>query len=87
MPDPAAEVGYSVVSTQQGRGYATEATRDLIARAFADPRVKRVVASRYRTGFLPSGSWKSWGSGRRWLRCPRARFAAMAEDAHPPEAV
>lgn len=29
----------------QGRGYATEATRGLIDRAFLDPRVERVVAT------------------------------------------
>ncbi len=29
----------------QGRGYATEATRGLIDRAFADPRVERVIAT------------------------------------------
>lgn len=43
--DGTVEVGYSVVPTQQGRGYATEATRGLVARAFADPRVERVVAT------------------------------------------
>lgn len=43
--DGAVEVGYSVVPTMQGRGYATEATRGLIDRAFADPRVERVVAT------------------------------------------
>lgn len=43
--DGTVEVGYSVVETMQGLGYATEATRALADRAFADPRVERVVAT------------------------------------------
>lgn len=43
--DGTVEIGYSVVPTMQGRGYATEAMRGLIDRAFMDPRVKRVVAT------------------------------------------
>ena len=43
--DGEVEVGYSVVPTMQGRGYATEATRGLIDRAFAVPRVERVIAT------------------------------------------
>ena len=31
----------------QGQGYATEATRALVTRAFADPRVTRVQAETY----------------------------------------
>ena len=43
--DGTVEIGYSVVPSMQGRGYATEATRGLVHRAFADPRVGRVIAS------------------------------------------
>ena len=43
--DGTVEVGYSVVPSMQGRGYATEATRGLIDRAFMDPRVERIVAT------------------------------------------
>lgn len=43
--DGTVELGYSVVPSLQGQGYATEATRGLIDRPFADPRVQRVVAT------------------------------------------
>ncbi len=38
------EIGYSVVRDQQRRGYASEAVRGLLGRAFADPMVQRVIA-------------------------------------------
>jgi [ribosomal protein S5]-alanine N-acetyltransferase len=41
------EIGYSVVEAVQRRGYATEAAAGLVARAFADPRVVRVVAETF----------------------------------------
>ncbi|MGH7637849.1 MAG: GNAT family N-acetyltransferase [Gemmatimonadaceae bacterium] len=45
MPkDGSVEVGYGVVSEHRRRGYATEATRALIDRAFATPGVTRVIA-------------------------------------------
>ena len=43
----AVEVGYSIVPTYQRRGYASEAVRALIERAFADTRVTRVLAETY----------------------------------------
>lgn len=43
----AVEVGYSILPAFQRRGYASEAVRALIARAFADPRVSRVCAETY----------------------------------------
>jgi RimJ/RimL family protein N-acetyltransferase len=39
------EIGYSVLPAFQGRGYATEAARALIAWGFAQPGVRRVVAN------------------------------------------
>ena len=39
------ELGYSILPAFQGRGYATEAARALIAWAFAQPRVRRIVAN------------------------------------------
>jgi RimJ/RimL family protein N-acetyltransferase len=39
------EVGYGIVPSRQGRGYATEALRTMIAMAWADARVTVVVAS------------------------------------------
>jgi RimJ/RimL family protein N-acetyltransferase len=38
------EVGYSVMESHQGHGYATEVVRALVAWAFDDPEVTRVVA-------------------------------------------
>jgi RimJ/RimL family protein N-acetyltransferase len=48
-PDEAGrvEIGYSVVEHAQGRGYATEAVRALIARAFATPAVQVIVANTF----------------------------------------
>jgi len=42
--DGRVDIGYSIVASQQRRGYATEATRRLVELAFEDPRVDRVVA-------------------------------------------
>jgi len=42
--DGTVEVGYGIVSDHQRRGYASEATRALLARAFAVPSVKRAIA-------------------------------------------
>ena len=38
------EIGYSVVSARQRQGHASAAIRQLLAMAFADPRVTEVVA-------------------------------------------
>jgi GNAT superfamily N-acetyltransferase len=38
------EVGYGIVPSRQGRGYATEAVQAMVAMAWADPRVTAVVA-------------------------------------------
>jgi [ribosomal protein S5]-alanine N-acetyltransferase len=38
------EVGYGIVPSRQGRGYATEALQTMLAMAWADPRVTVVVA-------------------------------------------
>ena len=38
------EVGYGIVPSRQGRGYATEALQAMLAMAWADPRVAVVVA-------------------------------------------
>lgn len=43
-PDGTVEVGYSVVSSMQNRGYATEATCGLVDHAFADARVAQIIA-------------------------------------------
>lgn len=64
-PEGDVEVGYGLLPAARGRGYATEAARALVAYAFADPRVRRVVAETLphldasirvmeRAGFLPA---------------------------------
>jgi RimJ/RimL family protein N-acetyltransferase len=45
--DGTVEVGYGIVRDQHRRGYASEAARALLAHAFADPKVKRVIAETY----------------------------------------
>jgi RimJ/RimL family protein N-acetyltransferase len=42
--DGAVEIGYSVVPSRRGRGYATEMVTALVQQAFADRRVARVIA-------------------------------------------
>lgn len=41
------ELGYSVLTTHQRRGYAAEATAGMVKRAFAEPGVLRVIAHTY----------------------------------------
>jgi RimJ/RimL family protein N-acetyltransferase len=43
-PDGTVEVGYAIVRDYQRLGYASEAVRGLLARAFAVPEVRRVIA-------------------------------------------
>jgi ribosomal-protein-alanine N-acetyltransferase len=42
--DGAVEIGYEIAAARQGRGLATAAARAMLAEAFADPSVERVVA-------------------------------------------
>ncbi len=42
--DGTVEVGYGIVSDRRRRGYGSEATRGLLANAFAVPRVRRAIA-------------------------------------------
>lgn len=42
--DGAVEIGYSILPHEQGRGFATEAARALVAFAGAQPGVRRVLA-------------------------------------------
>lgn len=41
------EIGYGIVRNQQRRGYASEAARGLLGRAFADPAVRAVIAETF----------------------------------------
>jgi RimJ/RimL family protein N-acetyltransferase len=40
----AVEIGYEIAAARQGRGLATEAATAMLAEAFADPAVERVLA-------------------------------------------
>jgi len=42
--DGSVEVGYGIVTDHQRRGYASEAVRGLVQRAFARPEIRRVTA-------------------------------------------
>ena len=45
--DGTVEVGYGIVSDHQRRGYASEAVRGMVKRAFDLPRIRRVIAETY----------------------------------------
>jgi RimJ/RimL family protein N-acetyltransferase len=45
--DGTVEVGYGIVRDHHRQGYASEAVRGLLGRAFADPAVSRVIAETY----------------------------------------
>lgn len=75
------EVGYSVLEAHQRRGYATEAVRALVERAFAEPGVDTVIAHTLpglapsirvleRLGFRLTGPGAEQGSIRYALQAP-----------------
>ena len=68
--DGVVEVAYSVVPSQQGRGYATEATMALVTYAFADARVNIVCAHT-----LP---WND-ASGRVLAKCGFTRMGQLTD--------
>ena len=45
--DGTVEIGYSIVGKYQGRGIGTEVVGALVAHAFRDPRVERVIAETF----------------------------------------
>lgn len=47
--DGVVEIGYAIAAEHQRRGYATEAVAALLARAFAEARVRVVAATTYPT--------------------------------------
>jgi len=54
-PDDEPELGYRLVASAWGRGYATEGSRALIRKAFIDLGVRRVYAT---TMVVNVGSWR-----------------------------
>ena len=62
------EIAYGIVPSQQGRGYATEAARALVAYAFGDARVRIV-----RAHTLP----RNEASGRVLTKCGFTRIAQV----------
>jgi len=42
--DGTVEIGYEIAAGRRGRGLATDAARSMVAEAFADPAVRRVIA-------------------------------------------
>jgi RimJ/RimL family protein N-acetyltransferase len=54
-PDDAPELGYRLVASAWGRGYATEGSRALIRKAFTELGVRRVYAT---TMVVNVGSWR-----------------------------
>ncbi len=43
-PNGILEIGYSIVPSYEGQGYATELVRALVEHGFADSRVRRIIA-------------------------------------------
>jgi len=79
------EVGYSILPEYQRQGYATEAVGGLVARAFALPQVRRLIAETYpeltpsigvleKLGFAPAEEAGSEPGVVRY-ELPRSRYA------------
>jgi ribosomal-protein-alanine N-acetyltransferase len=77
--DGIVEVGYEIAARRRGRGLATEATRAMVAEAFADERVTAIIAHT-----LPERNASAPGAGegrlrirRRDARARRGRLALL----------
>jgi RimJ/RimL family protein N-acetyltransferase len=62
------ELGYSVLAAHRRKGYASEATAALVARAFAEPKIRAVIAHTYpdlvaSIGVLEKCGFRFAGSG------------------------
>ncbi|MGQ0535471.1 MAG: GNAT family N-acetyltransferase [Methanobacteriota archaeon] len=73
--DGAVEIGYALCVAHRARGFATEAARALVGRAFEDARTRRVVAETFphltasirvmeRCGMRPAGDGRAPGTVR-----------------------
>jgi ribosomal-protein-alanine N-acetyltransferase len=82
--DGTVEIGYAIVGSCRGEGYATCAVRALIARAEDVPEIARMVAHTpldrpasgrvlEKAGFTPLGEWDNEHEGER-LRVRRWEF-------------
>jgi ribosomal-protein-alanine N-acetyltransferase len=78
----AVEIGYEIAESRRGRGLATAAARAMVAEAFADPQVMRVIAHAARTQCLQPHPRE----GRRQLRRrkPRGQRTCLALRTQPP---
>ena len=87
--DGAVEIEYSVAPAHRGRGYATQAVRELVRRAFVDGRARSVVAHTVagynaaarvleHCGFERAFSFYDPADGARW------RWQALRPDAAMP---
>lgn len=59
--DGAVEIGYSIVGPRRRRGYASAAVAQLVARAFADPRVAVVIGETLAEGLASQGVLRRCG--------------------------
>ncbi|WP_460400044.1 GNAT family N-acetyltransferase [Actinophytocola sediminis] len=82
--DGAVEVGYGVVGSRRGRGYAAEATRALVASALDSPEVHTVYADVELANVASVRVLEKAGL-RRWREdATTARFRAVAPDQSRP---
>jgi len=85
--DGSVEIGYSIASSAQGQGYATEVIGALIGRAFLDPTVRHVLAEAHESNTpsvraLERHGFARVGPGR---ESGHARFECRRHEAEPDE--
>jgi RimJ/RimL family protein N-acetyltransferase len=90
--DGTLEIGYGVVRDHQRRGYASEAARRLVERAFDEPVVRRVIAETLpelvaSIGVLHKGGFRLIGDGSEpgviRFELTRAEFEAAGRHSSP----
>ncbi|MFF7244902.1 GNAT family N-acetyltransferase [Embleya sp. NPDC008237] len=79
----ALEIGYGVVASRRGRGYATEATRALVAHALTLPEVRVVYADVELANPASIRVLEKAGLRRRSIDATTARFDAEAANPSP----
>jgi ribosomal-protein-alanine N-acetyltransferase len=93
--DGTVEVGYSLLEGYQGKGYATEGVRALVAWAVQNPRVRRVVAETAMDGASSQGVLRKNGfdlsdeaaaeAGAVRFNLPRGKWEEGAREVPPPQ--